>query len=550
MTSANVASPSEFSAASIEREPPRNNPLRSGATIQMVAIGALLLVGQLPLLIRFFQDLWSRPQYQFFPVAIVAAGYVGWERVRGTRPGDLKRGSMPVVAGLLVLAWIVLCGGLLYLRLMAPVSTLLMLVAVAWWAGGGKLTRTLLPTFILLLVIIPPPARFDEVMGNQLRFWAVHASGRLLDFVWVPHVISGTVLEIPGRRLLVEEACSGINSLMSVIAFSLLYGFWQRRTPIVIALLTVAAAGFVLCANIVRITTGAVLIHYWKIDILGGTAHESLGVLLFAISLGLVISFDRFLLMVVPPRAENDIPEPDPVEQRKERALVTPPPPGGARRLLWWTAAIVFAALGVAMQVRISHAWVASHLSDDASFALPAQLAGWEHLEGEATLNGRPETVGRKSQFWLYRSGELTAGIAMDYPFVGFHDATTCYAIAGWKIQNSGAVRLASAPRDGYYAVTMSKPPMLQGQMLFAQIDEQGHTPPEIQANPNGLSSLQFYLLLSRQKAQAPPTYQIQTLTLGAAPLSQQQQARVRDLFLAARHALAGQLVANIEGNR
>jgi exosortase len=549
MTSANVASPSEFSAASIEREPPRKNPLRMGTTIQLVVIGALLLAGQLPLLIRFFQDLWSRPQYQFFPVAIVAAGYIAWESLRETRLRDLQRGSLPVVAGILVLAWIILCGGLLYLRLMAPVSTLLVLAAVAWWAGGGKLTRTLLPTFILLLVIIPPPARFDEVMGNQLRLWAVHASGRLLDFVWVPHVISGTVLEIPGRRLLVEEACSGINSLMSVIAFSLLYGFWQRRTPIVIALLTIAAAGFVLCANIVRITTGAVLIHYWKIDILGGTAHESLGVLLFAISLGLVISFDRFLLMVVPSRAENHVPQADPAEQRNERARETSPQPGRNRRFMWWTAAIAFAALGVALQVRTSHAWVASHLSDDASFALPAQLAGWQHLEGEATLNGRPETVGRKSQFWLYRSGELTAGIAMDYPFVGFHDATTCYAIAGWKIQNSGAVRLASAPRDGYYMVTMSKPPILQGQMLFAQFDEEGHTPPETQTRPNGLSNFQFDLLLSRQKAHAPPTYQIQTLTLGAAPLSLQQQARVRELFLAARRALAAQLVAHIEGN-
>jgi exosortase len=550
MTSANVASPSEFSAASIEREPPRKNPLRSPATIQMVAIAALLLVGQLPLLIRFFQDLWSRPQYQFFPVAIVAAGYVAWERLRETRLGDLKRGSLPVTAGLLVLAWIILCGGLLYLRLMAPVSTLLMLAAIAWWAGGAKLARILLPTFILLLVIIPPPARFDEIMGSQLRLWAVHAGGRLLDFVWVPHVISGTVLEIPGRRLLVEEACSGINSLMSVIAFSLLYGFWQRRSPIVITLLTVAAAGFVLCANIVRITTGAVLIHYWKIDILSGTAHESLGVLLFAVSLGLVISFDRFLLLVMPRRTEADVTQPDAGQDRNERVLVTTPSPGFAPRLTWWTAAIAFATLGVALQFRTSHAWVASHLSDDASFALPAQLAGWQHLEGEATLNGRPETVGRKSQFWLYRSGELTAGIAMDYPFVGFHDATTCYAIAGWKIQSTGAVRLAGAPRDGYYAVTMSKPPMLQGQMLFAQTDEQGHTPPETQTNPNGLSDFQFYLLLSRQKAQAPPTYQIQTLTLGAAPLSPQQQARVRELFLAARHALAAQLVANVEGNR
>jgi exosortase len=548
-----MASPSQLSAGSIPREsmrraaPSGNAPWRSPARIQLIAIGALLVLGQLPLLVKFLEDLWTRPEYQFFPVAIAAAGYIAWERFRDAPSRVFARGSLPITLALLAASWIILSGGLLYVRWMAPVSAWLILAAVVWWAGGWKLTRLLMPGFVLLLVCIPPPGHYDELLGNHLRELAVRASGRILDFAWVPHIVSGTVIEIPGHRLLVEEACSGMNSLMSVLAFTLLYGFWQRRTPRMIAILALAAAGFVICTNVVRITAGAILVHFWHIDILSGAAHEMLGVLLFAVGLGLVISFDQFLMMVVPARQQSNAPEAD------TGARSNPPanaPNSKKAWIIWWTAAVAFAVLGIVLQIRVGHAWAASHLSGDARFTLPTELAGWQRVEEEGTLNGRPETLGRKSQFWVYRFGDLTAGVAMDYPFTGFHDATICYASSGWNIQSSGGVIPANGAGEMYYAVRMSKPPMMLGQLLFAQFDERGHTPRQTATAQGNLSHLKFALLLSREKAAAPPTYQIQTLLLGAAPLSAEQQTRVKQLFLAARHELAAQLVQRVEANR
>ena len=287
-------------ASAIPPESGRISPWRPAMVWQAIVIAAFLLLGELPLLLKFFADLWSRPQYQFFPVALIAAGYIFWERMREMPPEQVVRGSSRVAGGLLLLSWMVLTGGLLYLRWMAPVSTWLLLAAAVWWFGGRRLAEAVLPAGILLLIIIPPPAHFDESIANQLRVLAVHASSRVLDLVALPHLITGTVIEIPGHRLLVEEACSGINSLLSVMAFTILYGIWQRRRAWFTAVLTVAAATFVLCANIARITLGAILVHFWKIDILTGTGHELLGMLLFAVCLGLVVSFDRFLLFLRP----------------------------------------------------------------------------------------------------------------------------------------------------------------------------------------------------------------------------------------------------------
>jgi exosortase len=513
-----------------------------GRIAQIAVIAALLLAGHLPLLVKFFQDLWSRPQYQFFPVALIAAGYIAWERLRETKADRAGRGSEWIGLGLLAFSWIVLSTGLLYLRWMAPVAAWLTLAAAVWWAGGARLFRVLLPAGVLLLVIIPPPAQYDLPIGNHLRLLAVHASSRLLDFLSVPHLVTGTVIEIPGHRLLVEEACSGINSLMSVIAFSLLFGFWQRRPGWRVALLALVGGGFVLCANVVRITIGAVLIQNWRIDILSGSAHEMLGALLFAASVGLVMSFDQFLQLI--DRRQTSSPattQPD--------AIIAPPNTyGRPRRLLpWWIGAVAFAVLGVAMQARVGHAWARSRLADEAAFTLPEHLAGWERVKGDGGLIGRPETDGRKSHFWLFRSGTLSAAVAMDYPFNGFHDATICYATAGWTVMNRTAFAGAGSPSASlFYEAQLSKPPMVRAQLLFGLFDEQGRPPEAAPPIPPGSGRIAMNLFLSRGKALALPMYQVQTLTLGYAPLSADEEARLRALFKAARAELSPQLISQV----
>lgn len=512
---------------------------------QAIAIAALLLLGELPLLLKFLADLWSRPQYQFFPVALIAAGYIFWERVREMPPEHLQRGSARITLGLLVLSWIVLAGGLLYLRWMAPVSSLILLAAAVWWIGGRRLAQTALPAGILLLITIPPPAHMDDAVANHLRLWAVHASSGVLDLLALPHLITGTVIEIPGHRLLVEEACSGINSLLSVMAFTVLYGIWQQRRAWFTAVLTVAAAGFVLCGNIARITFGAILVHFWKIDILTGTGHELLGMALFAVCLGLVISFDRFLLLLWPNQERAN----EPLDLAP-KPHVAPRPTALKSGLLWWPAAIAFLVLGVALQTRLGHLWAQSRLPENAKFSLPTKLAGWELIRGDGTVNGRPETDGAKSNFWIYRSGPLKAAVALDYPFIGFHDATICYSSSGWAINSKAQLAPSNQPQNGYFQIEMTKTPMMQGQLLFAQFDEHGIAPPVTPQIPPNVGGVQLALTLSRQKALAPPTYQVQTLSIGYAPASPREEASLRALFLAARAELSRQVAGQLEQGR
>ena len=108
-------------------------------------------------------------------------------------------------------------------------------------------------------------------------------------------------------------------------------------------------------------------------------------------------------------------------------------------------------------------------------------------------------------------------------------------------------VRPSGGGQDEFYSISMSKPPLTRGQLLFGLFDESGHAAPPTPANSDNLGTVRFALHLSRQKAQALPTYQVQALAIGIESLSPREQTNVRALFLAARQELSRQLVAHLE---
>ncbi len=127
----------------------------------------------------------------------------------------------------------------------------------------------------------------------------------MLDAFGVFHYRAGNVIEVNGRKLMVEQACSGINSLYSLLACTLFMVFLTRRGWIHGTLLVVAAIAWVLCANVARVSGVALMESRLGVDLSSGWRHDAFGVLLFALAVGLLFSTDQFLLIPVPARSRR-----------------------------------------------------------------------------------------------------------------------------------------------------------------------------------------------------------------------------------------------------
>jgi len=505
---------------------------------------ALLAFGFAPLLLEFMANLWSRPYYQFFPLALTGAVFLAVSRVR-----EVPR---PLVGGHVGLAVVLLGGsfGLLALGMffvspwLASLAAEVGLAGLAWWTGGWPVLRAVVPALAMGLTIIPLPLELDNSLMLYLRGVAVQWSSRVLDALGVVHYLSGNVIELPRKQLMVEEACSGINSVLFTSAACLFYLLWQRRSLARILFCLPCVLAGVLLGNVVRISLGAWLFSRQIINLVDGWKHEFTGLVLVVAYLVLIPSLDCLVNCFARPVSPQPAGGAEPVRPAAAASRGSRP----ARAVARWArvAACAFALVGVLAVVRDGqkiHYLIASRsaLRPGATFTMPEQLGVWRRID-DAMPAHQVETQGIESKIWHYQDGRTMASVALDYPFRGYHDVTVCYRGNGWRITHQerqyGAGTNASLP---LMQVEMARETASVASLWFSTVDETGHW---LEASPAGRNFIYRWQLRGGLEA---TSYRVQVLVTGYAPLSTGERELSRQLFEAARQLLAQQLFSQLQ---
>jgi exosortase len=515
-----------------------------------VALVAALVLPFLPLLFLHGRQLWLRPHYQFFPLLLLGAGVLVWWH-RATCP-PLRPGNRFVTGGLLTLAWLLLAAAeLLYSSWLAAVSVLVLAAGLLWAFGGARLFRHLLPAWLLLWLAVPPPLDLDRELILAMQGWTARASSAVLDMLGVFHVMAGNVVEVDGRKLLVAEACSGINSLFSVLACTMFLMFLMRRPIWHCVVLLASAVGWVLAANVARVVCVVLLETRCDIDVTSRwviqdriSRHDAFGAAFFAVAVGLLWSTDQLLLFLSTPSASAPTPAP-----AATPATDSVPASSPSRGFLLVTV-VAFLVLGVGHVACYGLSTNATAVGgpslerfdrfnkDD---ALPAQVAGWQR--GKFHPDSRSGSdFGDLSRSWEYKKGSHMVLFSLDYPFPAWHDLTRCYKLQGWRVEGQEIVE-ADDRSPGIVVVQLSKPAYRSGFLLFCQVDREGQS---LEPRKGGaFMSLYRHGSMARrwserlfgtEASSAPcdppgPVYQMQLLVESANPLSEADMADVRELF-------------------
>jgi EpsI family protein len=165
---------------------------------------------------------------------------------------------------------------------------LLFLGGVAILAGGRRWGRA--AAFPLCFMLLAVPMNFLDTGGFYLRLWVTAASTRIAHLVGVGVVANGTQLFAPDGRYQydVAAACSGVRSLMALVALSLLVGWLNFRGAGRRAVLVLLCFPLAYIGNVARIVT-VVLAGQWFGQRAGERVHDAAGLLVFVVVLGGVL---------------------------------------------------------------------------------------------------------------------------------------------------------------------------------------------------------------------------------------------------------------------
>jgi exosortase len=240
------------------------------------------LVGALygPVLVHMVIQWWQDPDYSHGFVIPIFVGYLLYLRRNELRQISVEPDNFGYLLMLTAIAF--LLAGTLGAELFVSRSSLLILLAgMILFFAGWKMLRAVAFPLLFLGLMIPLPALIYNQVTFPLQLLASRLASNCIELLGVPVLREGNVLVLPNYSLEVVEACSGIRSLMSLIALAVAYGYFVERRlwariALVVLMLPIAVA-----SNALRVVGAGVLTYFWGPHSAEGFFHLFQGWLIF-----------------------------------------------------------------------------------------------------------------------------------------------------------------------------------------------------------------------------------------------------------------------------
>jgi exosortase len=265
-----------------------------GASRLWLSLGLAALV--VPTLISIARQHWSTEDGAHGPIILATGLWLIW-RARAW----LAQHALPIRGWLWAVPLLPLLLAYAFARAYNILSVetgvlylMLVLVALGYW-GWAAARHLWFPLFYFAFLIVPPGSIVAE-LTLPLKLWISQAAVELLYLFGYPVAQTGAALHIDQYELLVETACAGLGSLLTLSALGLLYVHlrWNsglRRSVALMALVLPIA----ILANFIRVVVLVLLTYYFGNEVAQGVAHDAAGMLMFVIAMLGMLAADALL---------------------------------------------------------------------------------------------------------------------------------------------------------------------------------------------------------------------------------------------------------------
>jgi len=189
----------------------------------------------------------------------------------------LKMGWLFFISGLLIhflsLLWQVSFTSALSMLLVIAGLTLLFL--------GKHYLKQLIFPISFLLFMIPMPEVLIANLSFRLKLFAAQVSTTIVNWMGVTAIRDGSVIKTAHSYLMVEDPCSGIRSLIAMVALGALMAYFSeisKKKKVVLFLSSIPIAA---SSNVIRIVSLSLVSEIYGQKYATGIFHDTMGILVF-----------------------------------------------------------------------------------------------------------------------------------------------------------------------------------------------------------------------------------------------------------------------------
>ncbi|QVW33897.1 exosortase/archaeosortase family protein [Geobacter sulfurreducens] len=175
-------------------------------------------------------------------------------------------------------------------------SSLVVLIAgMVLYLFGSAVFRLLFLPVLYLFFMVPLPYILYDAVAFPLKLFVTKVSVKTLQLMGVVVLREGNIIMFPSTTLEVADACSGIRSLVSLLALAVAYACMMTKSPLRRWVIVLSAVPIAICTNALRVIATGVLAQYWGARAAEGFFHEFAGLAVFAVAMVLLVGVGALL---------------------------------------------------------------------------------------------------------------------------------------------------------------------------------------------------------------------------------------------------------------
>ncbi len=208
---------------------------------------------------------------------------------------------LPTTAGL---SWLIGAVGVhllawhLRIGFVSGFAMIAVLASLIWVNGGREALRVLRFPLAFLIFMVPLPGVFLIGISFHMKLLAATLATHIISWLGISAVQAGSSIHLPGVTIIVDDVCSGLRSVMSLAALSVLWAsflppgaHWWKRAALVASALPIA-----LTTNMVRILVLMLLAVIYGAPAAEGFVHFGSGIVVFGLAIVLLAVLSRLLM--------------------------------------------------------------------------------------------------------------------------------------------------------------------------------------------------------------------------------------------------------------
>lgn len=268
----------------------------TGRTYRWYLIGVVLLLTGLywkiipPMVQQWYQD----ENYSHGFIVPLIAGYFLYTRREALKDAQVtpwNAGLAVILLALcqLLIAWL----GVEYFTMRS--SLIVLLAGLVLYFFGSSVFRIVTLPLAYLFFMVPIPYIIYDAVAFPLKLFVTKVSVAFLKLVGVVVLREGNIIMFPATTLEVADACSGIRSLISLLALAVAFAFFLRISQWKRLILICAAVPIAIFTNAMRVIVTGILAQYWGAKAAEGFFHEFAGLVVFAVAMVMLVSLGALL---------------------------------------------------------------------------------------------------------------------------------------------------------------------------------------------------------------------------------------------------------------